>query len=267
VDITDALTSKSESSAPTTAIEVPQHPVRPDSPNVELPHVGAHPGMVRPFMGSGGRQFPPGNQALYPHPAHQFRPVFQAPFTHQAMTPRHVPPANLGQPTHQMPPGVHGTPTHQIPPGHQTQPAFIEPPPPSYQKAVEIASQSGSSIGENSVSTRSNSKRKRSSESLGTRNESGSAALRARKLPQIQAQASSSSAISEVPGSSSSRPSDSTNARNAAQNLRSANRYRNGRAKPEPKQWNGCTQNRIAYVPIPHVSKIHREPLHNETSV
>ena len=252
-DITDGVTSKSESSAPT-ALEVPQAPVRADSPTVEHQPVGPHPGMVRPFMGSVGRPFPLSNQGSHPHPAHQFRPVFQAPF----------------QPLHPVLPAVQGPPVHFATPSQQTQPGLIEPPPPSYQRAMEIASQSGSSIGEHSVSSRSNTKRKRSNESLGTRNES--AGLRARKLTQSQGQVSSSSAISEAPGPAPSRPSDSTNARSAAQNLgatnpRPSNRYRDGRAKPEPKAWNGCPRNRIAYVPVPHVSKIHREPFHNETSV
>ena len=270
-DITDNLTSKSESSAPT-AIEVPQNAVRADSPAIEHQHAGPLTGMIRPFMGPGGRSFPPSNQALHPHPAHQFRPVFQAPFTPQAMPPHFVLPATPGQAVHPASPAVQGPPVLQVPTSHQIQPGLIEPPPPSYQRAMELASQSGSSIGEHSGSARSNAKRKRSNESLGTRNESGSSGLRARKLPQNQPQVSSSSAISEGPGPVASRPNDSTNARCAAQNLgannsRPSNRYRDGRVKPEPKQWNGCTRNRIAYVPIPHVSKIHREPLHSETSV
>lgn len=271
-DITDGMTSKSESSAPTT-IEVPQSSVRPDSPVVEYPHIGPHTGMVRPFLSNGGRQFPPSNQVVHPHLAHQFRPVYQAPFTHQAMPAHHIPPAlhippaSQHQLAHQVLPASQGPPANQLPPVHHV----IEPPPPSYQKCMEMASQSSSSIGDNSVLSRSNSKRKRNSnESLGSRNESGSVGQRSRK--QLQAQASSSSAISEVPGPVSSRPSDSANARNAAQSLgasnpRPQNRYRDGRARPEPKQWNRATRNKIAYVPIPHVSKIHREPLHNETSV
>jgi hypothetical protein len=179
----------------------------------------------------------------------------------------HIPPASQHQLAHQVLPASQGPPANQLPPVHHV----IEPPPPSYQKCMEMASQSSSSIGDNSVLSRSNSKRKRNSnESLGSRNESGSVGQRSRK--QLQAQASSSSAISEVPGPVSSRPSDSANARNAAQSLgasnpRPQNRYRDGRARPEPKQWNRATRNKIAYVPIPHVSKIHREPLHNETSV
>lgn len=267
-DITDGgVTSKSESSAPTT-IEVPQATVRPDSHTVDYPHIDPHAGMMRPFMGNAGRPFLPPNQALYPGPAHQFRPVFQAPYNHQAGPSHHLQPANQGAPaTLQVPP------RHQVPSAHQIQSTFVEPPPPSYQKATEIASQSSSSIGENSIS-RSNSKRKRSIESLGSRNESGSVGPRTRKLQQLQPQASTSSAVSEVPSTTqvSNQPNDSTNSRNAVQKLgasnsRPANRYKDGRAKPEPKQWNGSIQRRIAYVPLPHVSKIHREPLHNETSV
>lgn len=260
-DITDGgVTSKSESSAPTT-IEVSQAPARPDSP---IAQIDPHAGMMRPFMVNPGRPFPPTNQGLYPGPLHQFRPVFQAPFTHQAVPIHHLQPANQGAP-----PNFQIPPRHQVPPPHQTQPTVMEPAPPSYQKATEIASQSSSSFGETSVS-RSNSKRKRSSESLGSRNESGSVGPRTRKLQQLQAQPSSSSAISEVPSTAQvpNRQSDSTNSRNpGASNSRPANRYRDGRAKPEPKQWNGSVQRRIAYVPLPHVSKIHREPLHNETSV
>ena len=269
-DITDGgVTSKSESSAPTT-LEVPPATVRAHSPAVEHPHIDPHLAMMRPFMVNAGRPFPPPNQALYPGPLHQFRPVFQAPYNHQAGPSHHLQPANQGVPaTLQVPP------RHQVPSAHQLQSTLMEPPvpPPSYQKATEIASQSSSSIGENSTS-RSNSKRKRSIESLGSRNESGSAGPRTRKLQQLQPQASNSSAISEVPSTPQvpNRPNDSTNLRNAVQNLgasnsRPANRYKDGRAKPEPKQWNGSIHRKIAYVPLPHVSKIHREPLHNETSV
>lgn len=276
VDITDGLTSKSESSAPT-AIEVPQPTVRAESPNVHYSQISPHAGMIGPFTGN-GRQNPSSSQAVYPHMAHQFRPVFQLPFAHQPMPAHHPLPSqtvqfphnavpshyasNQAQTAHQIPSTSQGPSGHQVhPPG---QAPLIDIPPPSYEKAMEMAkamekaksfeaaSHSSSSIGETSIS-RSNSKRKRSSESLGSRNES--VGPRARK--QLQAQASSSSAISEAPCASGV-----INAGNPAQN-----RYRNGRAKPEPKQWNRAAQSRIAYVPVPHVSKIHREPLHNETSV
>lgn len=260
-DITDGVTSKSESSAPT-AIEViePQIPTGADSP-----------------ISNGMRQFPPSNQVVHPSQGlpHQFRPIYQAPFTHQVMSPHHGAPVYQGQPALQIPPRFQVPPNHQIPPAHQTQSGLIEPPPPSYLKAMEMMSQSGSSIGDNLALLRS--KRKRSNESLGSRNESGSAGPRARKLPQLQTQAFPlSSTISELPVPSTlpNRLSDSTNASSAAQSVSAStsnpqcvNRSRNGRAKPEPKQWNGSSQNRIAYVPIPHVSKIHQEPLHNETSV
>ena len=45
------------------------------------------------------------------------------------------------------------------------------------------------------------------------------------------------------------------------------NCYKDGREKPEPKQWVGNGARQMRYVPVPHVSKIHREPDRNETSV
>ena len=299
-DIADGVTSKSESSAPT-AIEVPQTPVRADSPNVQYPHAGPHPSMVPPFNANTGRSLPfPPNPALHPKPIRQFRPVFQTPY--QPLPVQHVPPANYGPPANQVLLPEKGPPP-PLPPANKAQPTILEPPPPSYQKALsmDVTSHSGSSVNDNT--SRPNQKRQRSNESLGSKNESGSLGPRARKLPQRQAKTSGSSLTSEGqvpnrlnvpnarnagqnPGTSNPKPvsevsptaqapnhlSDTASARNAAQNLgngnqRPVNRYRDGRAKPEPKQWNGSTQRRIAYVPIPHVSKIHREPLHNETSV
>lgn len=126
-----------------------------------------------------------------------------------------------------------------------------------------------------------NFKRKHSSDSLNSRNESGSIGPRARKYPQLlpQAYLSSSSAISEVqtkdPDPKRQRSSESVNSRGVARNAgpaagatqRPKNRYKDGREKPEPKAWRGGLGAKIAYVPVPHVSKIHREPSHNETSV
>ena len=189
-----------------------------------------------PTSSYGQRQFPMTNQMVYPHPCHQFRPV------HQSFPPGQPPLLILPQ---------------------QTLPPLMDRPPPSYQRAIEMASQSSSSFGDNSGLSRSNSKRKRPNEAQGYRNEPVGA--RAQML--LQAQPQNPIVIGVA------RPNDSTNACNSAHqnagpsNSKPVNRYRDGRVKPEPKEWNGCREKKIAYVPIPHVSKIHREPLHNETSV
>lgn len=149
------------------------------------------------------------------------------------------------------------------------------------QQSVETpASPSSSSLSEAPVKGQ-NSKRRKSSESLNSRNESGSVGPRARRLLHLQPTyaLSGSSTHSEiapkVPDPKSKHSSESVNTHGTSRNAvstsngtqRPMNRYRDGREKPAPKQWTGNLGPKIAYVPVPHVSKIHREPTHNETSV
>ena len=150
------------------------------------------------------------------------------------------------------------------------------------QRPVETAaSPSSSSLSEAPGRGGLNFKNRKSNESLSSRNGSGSVGPRARKLQLLQPKypLSGSSTHSEIPPiepeakakqSSESVNTRATPPRNAGASngvQRPRNRYKDGREKPEPKQWTANGGARIAYVSIPHVSKIHREQSHNETSV
>lgn len=149
------------------------------------------------------------------------------------------------------------------------------------QRPVETAaSPSSSSLSEAPGRGGQNFKGRKSSDSLNSRNGSGSVGPRARKLHLLQPKypLSGSSTYSEIPPveleQKAKHSSESVNTRGTPRNAgasngiqRSRNRYKDGREKPEPKQWTGNGGARIAYVSVPHVSKIHREPSRNETSV
>ena len=149
-----------------------------------------------------------------------------------------------------------------------------------FPRTDTLATPSSSSLSEAPARPRPNVKRKRSSESVNSRNGSGSVGPRARKFPQLQSTYSKSSSSTfgeiapKVPDIKGQPLNESLNLRTVAPVAGTngriqfpKNRYKDGREKPEPKQWTGSLGPRIAYVPVPHVSKIHREPNRNETSV